>query len=452
MAAEFDLDFLVIGGGSGGVRAARIAGDLGAKVALVEADRLGGTCVNVGCIPKKLLVYGAELGRDIRDGAGFGWSTGSLEHNYRTLVDNMDLEILRLNAIYQQLLERAQVEIIRGHAELLGGHEVRVPGRVLRARHILIATGGTPQVPEVEGKEHGIVSDQAFALRELPKRVAIVGAGYIGVEFAGIYNGLGAEVALVLREEHVLRGFDGDLRIHLGEELERSGIKLYRKRQVTKLEKRGSELRVTLNSGELLELDMLLFATGRVPRTQGLGLERAGVELDERGAVVVDRTSKTSVDHIYAVGDVTMRHALTPVALAEGQAVARTLFAGKPSVPDYEYIPTAVFSQPNLGTVGLTEEQARARHPKVDVYRANFRSLKHALTQREKRTLMKLVVDAQSDRVLGLHMVGEQAGEIIQGFAVAMKMGATKADFDATIGVHPTAAEEFVTMRTKVSS
>jgi glutathione reductase (NADPH) len=452
----YDYDLVVIGGGSGGVRAARMAAEFGAKVALAECDRLGGTCVNVGCIPKKLLTYGAELGREMHDARSFGWSMSNVEHSYRTLVENMDLEILRLNSIYRQLLERAGVTIFQARAELLGGHAVKVGEQVFTARYILVATGGTPHVPAVTGSERAITSDQAFALRERPERVAIVGGGYIGVEFAGIFRGLGSEVDLVLRHDGVLRGFDQDVTRGLAEELERDGIRLHRACGITSIEapleaeaRKRQELLVNLSNGQCLEVDQVLFATGRVPRTAGLGLERAQVALGPRGAIRVDAYSKSSADHIYAVGDVTDRRALTPVAIAEGSAVARTLFHGTPTKADYDNVPSAVFSHPSVGTVGLTEAEARERFANVDIYKSNFRSLKHALTRREKRTLMKLVVDRESQRVVGLHMLGDHAGEIVQGFAVAMKLGATKADFDATVGIHPTAAEEFVTMRTR---
>ncbi len=447
--SNYDFDLFVIGGGSGGVRAARVAADLGAKVGLAEMSRLGGTCVNLGCIPKKLLSYCAELGRDLKHSAGFGWSTGSAELRYRTFADNMDLEILRLNAIYLKMLENAGVAIYRAQATLLSSHSIQVGDRVVRARYILIATGGTPFVPsDIPGHEHGIVSDQAFALRAVPERVAILGSGYIGVEFASIWHGLGAQVDLIFRDDHLLRGFDEEIRTHLTEELRRDGITLHSRRKLESVEKRGDALILQLNDGNLIRATTLLFATGRVPCLQGLGLEQAGVALDKRGYIQVDAYSNTSVSHIYAVGDVTGRLALTPVALSEGSAVARTLFANTPSKPEYQYIPSAVFCHPNVGTIGLTEAQAREKYSKIRVYRSDFRSLKHALTQREKRTLTKLVVDGQTDRVVGLHMVGDHAGEIIQGFAVAMRMGATKADFDSTIGIHPTAAEEFVTMRT----
>ncbi|MFT3927207.1 MAG: glutathione-disulfide reductase [Myxococcales bacterium] len=445
-----DYDLLVIGGGSGGVRAARMAAEFGAKVALAEYNRLGGTCVNVGCIPKKLLAYASELGRDLQDAAGFGWSSSGSEHSFRTLVDNMDLEILRLNAIYRQLLEKAGVTLYQARAELLGGHDVLVGDQRLSARTILVATGGVPFIPEIPGHELGISSDQAFALKSMPERITIVGGGYIAVEFAGIFAGLGAQVDLVLREELVLRGFDEDMRSHLTAELSRDGVRVHAKRTVSRLHKDGTDVVVTLNGGELLLADQVLFATGRVPRSQGFGLERLNVQLGARGAICVDAYSKTSADHVYAVGDVTDRRALTPVAIAEASALARTLFQGTPTRVDYENVPSAVFSHPNVGTVGLSEAEARARYARVDVYKSNFRALKHALTRREKRTLMKLLVDAESQRVVGLHMIGDHAGEIVQGFAVAMKLGATKADFDSTVGIHPTAAEEFVTMKTKL--
>jgi len=444
---SYDFDFFVVGGGSGGVRAARIAAEQGARVALAEAGRLGGTCVNVGCIPKKLLVYASEFSHEVVDAHAYGWSTSAPTHDFTRLIEAMSLEVLRLNAIYHQLLERAGVTLVRGHATFVNSHELEIGGRRYTARYVLIATGGEPVRPELPGQEHAIVSDDAFALSCRPERIAIVGAGYIGVEFAGIFSGLGTRVELIHRGSAVLNGFDADMREHLTHELARGGVSLHMQRQVARIDKHPSSLTLQLDDGTPVEVDVVLLAVGRRPRTRGLGLERIGVQLDERGAISVDAYSKSSIDHVYAVGDVTARRQLTPVAIAEGQAVALSLFGPKAQPVDYGYIPSAVFSHPSLGTVGLTEEAARERFGELDVYKSHFRPLKHALTSREKRTLLKLVVDRASQRVVGLHMVGDHAGEIVQGFAVAMNMGATKADFDRTIGLHPTSAEEFVTMR-----
>jgi glutathione reductase (NADPH) len=452
MSERYDFDLFVVGGGSGGVRAARVAAELGARVALAEESRLGGTCVNVGCIPKKLLVYASEFAREVHDARAFGWSTSTPQLDFRQLTDAMDLEVLRLNAIYRQRLEQAGVTLLRGRAELLDGHVLSVAGQRYTSRYVLIATGGAPQRADFPGQEHALVSDQVFALQALPERLAIIGAGYIGVEFAGIFCGLGARVHLVHRGAHVLAGFDADVREHLTQELARSEISLHMSRRVARIDKHAQGLSLVLDDHSTLEVDHVLLAVGRQPRARGLGLERAGVELDSRGGVRVDARSRTNVEHIYAVGDVTARRQLTPVAIAEGEAVVRELF-GEPSTPlDYDLVPSAVFSQPNVGTVGLSEHAARERHSEIDVYKSHFRPLKHALTGREKRTLLKLIVERASQRVLGLHMVGDHAGEIVQGFAVAMNMGATKADFDRTLGVHPTSAEEFVTMRNKVTA
>lgn len=450
MADRHDFDLFVIGGGSAGVRAARVAAELGARVALAEDARLGGTCVNVGCIPKKLMVYASEFAREVHDARAFGWSTSTPELNFRQLTDAMDVEILRLNAIYRQRLEQAGVTLLRGRAELRGSHELDVAGQRCTSRHVLIASGGAPQRPDFPGQEHAIVSDHVFALQRLPQRVAIVGAGYIGVEFAGIFCGLGARVHLVHRGAQVLAGFDTDVREHLTQELGRSDITLHMSRRVVRIDQEAQALSLVLDNNSRLEVDHVLLALGRHPRTHGLGLEQAGVELDPRGAVRVDARSRTNVEHIYAVGDVTARRQLTPVAIAEGEAVARGLFGQEPAPLDYDLVPSAVFSQPNVGTVGLSEHAARERCSEIDIYKSHFRPLKHALTGREKRTLLKLIVERASQRVLGLHMVGDHAGEIVQGFAVAMRMGATKADLDRTLGVHPTSAEEFVSMRSMV--
>jgi glutathione reductase (NADPH) len=445
----YDFDLFTIGGGSGGVRASRVAGQFGARVALAEERYLGGTCVNVGCIPKKLFVYASEFSDAFADSARFGWTLGERNFNWRVLLANKDREIARLNGIYEKVLVDNGVRIFRARATIADAHTVIVGGERYTARYILIATGGRPTAPSIPGKELAITSNEAFFLPQFPARAIIVGGGYIGVEFAGIFNGLGASVALVHRGELFLRGFDHDLRRTLAVEMGKRGVELSFGRVVERIEKLPRGIRATLDDGSTLEADLIMFATGRVPNTRELGLERAGVKLDYEGAVAVDSYSCSSVPNIYAVGDCTDRLQLTPVAIAEGQAVAETLFHANPKTPDYENVPTAVFSQPNLGTVGFTETAARERFRAVDVYKSRFRPLKHTVSGRDEHSFVKLVVDRETDRVLGCHMVGTDAGEIVQGLAIALRCGATKAQFDATIGIHPTAAEEFVTMRNK---
>jgi glutathione reductase (NADPH) len=445
----YDYDLFTIGGGSGGVRASRMAAQFGARVALAEERYLGGTCVNVGCIPKKLFVYASEFSEDFKDSAGFGWTVGARNFNWQTLIANKDREIARLNGVYEKVLVDNGVRILRARATIADAHTVVVGSERLTARYILVATGGWPSTPSIPGGELAITSNEAFFLPQFPSRVILVGGGYIGVEFAGIFHGLGAKVTLVHRGELFLRGFDDDLRRMLATEMGKREIELRFNSQVERIEKLPRGIRATLIDGAALEADLIMFATGRTPNTHDLGLERAGVKLDYEGAVVVDSYSCSSVTNIYAVGDCTDRMQLTPVAIAEGQAVAETLFHGNPQTPDYENVPTAVFCQPHIGTVGLTEAEARARYRAVDVYKSRFRPLKHTLGGREENSFMKLVVDRETDRVLGCHMLGDDAGEIIQGLAIALKCRATKAQFDATIGIHPTAAEEFVTMWTK---
>ncbi|MDD9965856.1 MAG: glutathione-disulfide reductase [Myxococcales bacterium] len=447
---DFDYDLFVIGAGSGGVRASRVAASHGARVAVAEEGRLGGTCVNVGCVPKKLLVYASSYAQAFEDSAGFGWREGSREHRWPQLIAAKDREITRLNAVYRRMLDASGVEVVEARARVVGPNTVSVGGREISARYILLATGGRPFVPAIPGVELAITSNEAFYLDELPRRMAIVGGGYIAVEFAGIFNGLGVETQLVYRGDLVLRGFDLDIRATLSDELRKAGIIVHYNSAPAALEQREAGIGLLLRDGGELEADRIMMATGRVPNSADLGLEQVGVKLNERGAVVVDAYSQSSVASIYAVGDVTDRIALTPVAIAEGKAVADTLFGGAESAPDHDNVPSAVFSQPNVATVGLTESEARARFAHVDVYRASFRPMRHTLSGRDTRSLMKLVVDRETERVLGCHMVGEDAGEIIQGLAVALKCGATKSQFDATIGIHPTAAEEFVTMRTPV--
>jgi len=445
----YDYDLFTIGGGSGGVRASRMAAQFGAKVALAEERYLGGTCVNVGCIPKKLLVYASEFSDAFADCTEFGWTLGERSFNWQTLIANKDREIARLNGVYEKALTDNRVRILRAHATIADAHTVVVGSERYTTRYILVATGGWPTTPSIPGGELAITSNEAFFLPQFPSRAIVVGGGYIGVEFAGIFHGLGAKVSVVHRGELFLRGFDDDLRRALAAEMGTREIELRFNRQVARIEKLPRGIRATLDDGAALEADLIMFATGRTPTTHNLGLEQAGVKLDYEGAVVVDAYSCSSVANIYAVGDCTDRLQLTPVAIAEGQAVAETLFHGNPKTPDYENVPTAVFSQPPIGTVGLTEAEARERYGAIDVYRSSFRPLKHTLSGRDEHSFMKLVVDRETDRVLGCHMVGTDAGEIIQGLAIALKCRATKAQFDATIGIHPTGAEEFVTMRNK---
>ncbi|OPG72871.1 glutathione-disulfide reductase [Pseudomonas ogarae] len=450
----YDFDLYVVGAGSGGVRAARFAAGFGAKVAVAESRYLGGTCVNVGCVPKKLLVYGAHYAEDFEQASAYGWTAGEASFDWATLIANKDQEINRLNGIYRNLLVNSGVELHEGHARLTGPNEVEINGQRYTARHILIATGGWPVIPDIPGREHAISSNEAFFLKELPKRVIVVGGGYIAVEFAGIFHGMGAQTSLLYRGELFLRGFDGAVRKHLAEELTRRGLDLQFNADIKSIEKLDDgSLRVELKDGKTLLTDCVFYATGRRPMLDNLGLETTGVTLDEKGFVQVNEKYETAEPSILAIGDVIGRVQLTPVALAEGMAVARRLF--KPEqyrLVDYRMIPTAVFSLPNIGTVGLTEEQAREEGHEVEIFESRFRPMKLSLTECQERTLMKLVVDARTDKVLGCHMVGPDAGEIVQGLAIALKAGATKRDFDETIGVHPTAAEEFVTMRTPVAS
>jgi len=451
MAQSHAFDFLVIGGGSGGVRAARMAAQLGARVAIAEAAALGGTCVNVGCIPKKLYSYAAHYAHDIRDAAGFGWDIAEASFDWGRLKANRAREIGRLNRVYERLLEDAGVRILRGWASLVDGHTVKLEtvhgAERFTAEHLLIATGGTPVVPAIAGAQLGVSSDSMFDLDPFPQRLAVVGGGYIACEFASIFRGLGAQVHLLYRGEQILRGFDDEIRHFIAAELLKHGVDLRLHTDVRSLERSARGIEVQLDDGRALHADTVLLATGRVPNVNGLGLETAGVRQGKDGAIVVDAQFRTSVPSVFAVGDVTARVQLTPVALAEGMVVADQLFGDGRRAMAYDGIPTAVFTHPNIGTVGLTEQQARERFGQVTIYRSDFKALKHTLSGSTERCLMKLVVESKTDRVVGLHMVGADAGEIVQGFAVAMKAGATKAVFDATLGIHPTIAEEFVTMR-----
>ena len=450
--ASYDFDLFVIGGGSGGVRGARMAAASGARVAVAEEYRYGGTCVIRGCVPKKLMVYASHFHEDFADAAGFGWSVGETAFDWPALIAAKDREIGRLEAVYERLLAEAGVTALRGRARLLDDHRVEVGGETVSAETILIATGGHPVFPPGHGWEHAVSSNEIFHLERLPERVLVYGGGYIAVEFAGILNGLGARVTQVYRGPQILRGFDDDVRDTLAGELVKKGIVLQVETTIDRIDKTGDGLLVHRSDGETLETDLLLAATGRRPNTANLGLEAAGVELDAAGAVKVDAYSRSSRPNIYAVGDVTDRIALTPVAIQEAMAFVDTVYLGRPRPMDHENVPSAVFSQPPVGTVGLTEAEARARHGALDIYRSQFRPMKHTLSGRDEKTMMKLVVEQAGQKVVGAHMVGLDAPEIIQGIAIAIKAGATKATFDATVGIHPTAAEEFVTMRAPVAA
>ncbi|MFT6220976.1 MAG: glutathione reductase (NADPH) [Candidatus Endobugula sp.] len=446
---SYDYDLFVIGAGSGGVRASRIAAGLGAKVAVAEDLYLGGTCVNVGCVPKKLFVYGSHFAEEFEAAAGFGWTVGESHFDWPTLRDNKTKEIERLNGIYDNMLKNAGVEIIHGRGTIVDAHTVAVDGKNYTAERILVAVGGWPMVPDIAGKEHIISSNEVFYLDEFPKRVIVVGGGYIAVEFAGIFQGFGSETHLLYRGDMFLRGFDDDIREFTASEMRKKGIDLQFNTNVTGIEKQADgSLLVGLTDGSTLEVDAVMYATGRKPKTENLGLDNTAVELTAKGSIVVNDDFQTAEPSIYAVGDVIDRMQLTPVALAEGMALARNLYSDKKDHKvDYDFIATAVFCQPNIGTVGYTEAQAKEKYGSVAVYKSEFKHMKHTLSGLDERTFMKLLVDQASDRVVGCHMVGADAGEIVQGIAIAMKAGATKADFDSTIGIHPTAAEEFVTMR-----
>jgi glutathione reductase (NADPH) len=445
--AAHDYDLFVIGGGSGGVRGARMAAGTGARVGLAEEYRYGGTCVIRGCVPKKLFSYAAHFHEDFEDAAGFGWSVGERSFDWRRLIANKDQEIDRLEGIYRKLLAGAGVETFDARARLLDNHRIQVGERVVSAETILIATGATPVFPRVHGMEHAVSSNECFYLEELPKRVLVYGGGYIAVEFAGIFNGLGAAVTQIYRGPQILRGFDDDVRATLAAEMTKKGVEIIVETTIERVEKTDTGLELRLSDGARVEGDLLLAATGRKPNTENLGLDAAGVELDGKGAVVVDDHSRTGQANIYAVGDVTDRINLTPVAIEEAMAFVDTVYRGRPRSMDHRNVASAVFSHPPVATVGLTEAQARKELGGVDVYRSAFRPLKHTLSGRDEKTMMKLIVAQDSDKVVGLHVVGLDAPEIVQGFAVTIKAGATKADFDATVGIHPTAAEELVTLR-----
>jgi glutathione reductase (NADPH) len=451
-APTFDYDLFVIGAGSGGVRAGRIAAGYGARVAVAEDYRVGGTCVIRGCVPKKLMVYASRFRDEFEDAAGFGWNVGERTFDWATLIANKDKEIARLEGIYRVNLEKAGVEIIADRAEVAGPNEVRLKasGRVVTAKIILVATGGWPNAEGAHfpGVEHTISSNEVFHLAAGPKRILIAGGGYIAVEFASIFAGLGTETTLIYRGEQILRGFDHEVRDHIAAELKARGIRIITGEIIASLDKHAGGMTVATSGGTTLDVDQVMLAIGRTPNTKGLGLEAAGVALKPNGAVVVDAFSRSSVPSIYAVGDVTDRVALTPVAIREGHAFADTVFGEKPTTADHTGIPTAVFTTPEIGTVGLTEDALKASGADYDVYRSTFRPMKNILAGRNEKMLMKLLVEQPSAKVVGCHIVGPDAGEIVQLVAIAMKMGATKADFDATMALHPSAAEELVTMRT----
>lgn len=450
--SEYDVDLFVIGAGSGGVRAARMAAGLGARVAIAEQQYLGGTCVNVGCVPKKLFVYASHFKDDFAAAAGFGWSVETPRFDWQRLLARKNREIGRLQTVYQGLLDNSGVDIVSGQAKLLDVHTVAVGEQQFSAERILIATGGRPWIPDIPGKEFISTSDDMFALQTLPERILIVGGGYIAVEFAGIMHGLGVNTTLSYRGDKLLRGFDQDVREFVAQEMVKKGIAIHLNSDITRIEATDDGYLAHTAEGQTIAADLVLYATGRVPNTQDLGLENAGVALDKDGAIQVDEYYQTSQPSIFALGDVTNRVNLTPVATAEAMALVNRLYANQWTPVDYDHIPTAVFSQPNVGTVGLTEEEAGKRYPNdIDVYKSVFTPMKHTLSGLSEKTLMKMLVRRGSDRVLGIHMVGADAGEIIQGMAVAIRAGATKAVFDSTIGIHPTAAEEFVTMRTPLT-
>lgn len=448
--AHYDFDLFVIGAGSGGVRTARMAAAEGVKVAIAEQSAPGGTCVNLGCVPKKLYVHAAEYGASFLQAPGFGWQSQVPLFDWPTLRDNKTETISKLNGLYTEMLANSGAELIKGHARLVDAHRVEVNGKHYTAERILLATGSRPFLPEIPGREHLLSSDQIFDLEHLPKKMLIVGGGYIATEFAGIFHGLGVEVTQIYRSELFLRGFDVEIRQFVAKQMRKKGMDLRFNTDLQQVEKiAANDFKVTLQDGSSFTTNVILAATGRTANTEDLGLENVAVERNNQGAVVVDDFYQTSVASIYALGDLIDRFQLTPVALAEGMTLVQHLYQGGADKLDYNLIPTAVFSQPNIGTVGLSEEEALERYPQIDVYSTNFRSLKHALSGSGDRIMMKLLVDPTTDKVVGAHMAGEGAGETIQGIAVALKAGATKTTFDTTIGIHPTSAEEFVTMRSK---
>lgn len=448
---DYDFQLFVIGAGSGGVRAARMAAELGVKIAIAENKYFGGTCVNAGCVPKKLFVYASHFREDFAAALGFGWSIADPRFDWSRLLEQKNREIDRLQGIYHDLLNNSGVQVIEGQARLIDAHTVRVGEQNYRCERILIATGGQPSVPDFPGKEWVVTSNEMFLLEKLPKRLLIVGGGYVAVEFAGIMHGLGVETILCYRGDQLLRGFDDDIRDFLVREMRKKGIDVRLNSQIDSIDKTSSGFVARTDQEQSIAADLVLYATGRKPNTADLGLEELNVSLSDKGAIKVDEQYQTNIPSIYALGDVTDRISLTPVATAEAMALTHQLYSDHAKPVDYDNIPTAVFSQPNIGTVGLTETEARKRYPNIDIFKSEFTPMKHTLSGLGEKTLMKMVVDRNSDKVLGVHMVGADAGEIIQGMAIAIRAGATKAVFDSTIGIHPTAAEEFVTMRKPVA-
>lgn len=449
--SKFEYDLFVIGAGSGGVRAARMSASLGARVAVAEDRYLGGTCVNVGCVPKKLLVYASHFSEDFENAKSFGWDISKTDFDWPTLIKNKNTEIKRLNGVYERILDNSGAKTIIGRAKIVDEHTVEVEGKHITAERILIATGGWPSVPDIPGKEHIISSNEAFFLDSLPEKIVIVGGGYIAVEFAGIFHGMGVDTTLLYRGPLFLRGFDQDVRQALADEMQKKGIKITFNSNIAAIKKSDNGLIATLEDGEKLEAGQIMYATGRKPMTENLGLETVGIELDKNNAIKVNEQYQTNVPSIYAIGDVTNRVNLTPVALEEGMILAKRFYANEDKDVDYSNIPTCVFSQPNIGTVGLTEEEARDKFDEIEIYKSSFKPMKLSLSDSNEKTLMKIIVDKKTDLVVGVHMLGPDAGEIIQGIGIAIKAGATKKVFDSTIGIHPTAAEEFVTMREPVS-
>ena len=448
---DFDFDLFVIGAGSGGVRAARIAAGHGARVGICEYSRVGGTCVIRGCVPKKLMSYAAHFSEEFEDAEGFGWEVGETRFSWSKLISNKDKEIDRLNAVYLRLLDNANVKLFSVHGKLLDSHRVQLGGEIISADKILIATGGRPWRPEIPGAELAITSDEAFHLEDLPGRVIVVGGGFIACEFASIFNGMGSDVVQIYRGDQILRGFDQDVRDTLAKEMRKKGIDLQLESNISALRKADSgRIIATLEDGSELQADTVMFATGRVPNVKGLGLLEAGVEVAASGVIPVDEFSRTNLPNVFAVGDVTNRVNLTPVALMEGHAFADSEFGGAPRGVNHEFVPSAVFSHPPVATVGYPEKEASEHFGELRVYRSEFTPMKHTLSGREEKTVMKMLVQDSTDKVVGLHVVGMDAPEIVQGFAVAIKSGLSKQQFDSTIGIHPTAAEELVTLRTAV--
>ena len=447
--SNYDYDLITIGAGSGGVRASRLAGGYGARVAVCEEDRVGGTCVLRGCIPKKLLIYGAHYADYMEDAKNYGWTFDGVKHDWRKLIENKNAELNRLNSIYLNILNNNNVDLKEGRGVLIDEHTVEVGGKQLTTENILIAVGGWPSMPDIPGIQYAISSNEALELPVLPRRMVIVGGGYIAVEFAGIFSGLGVDVTEIIRADNILRGFDNDMRVSLFEEMGKRGITIRTETEVRGIEKDGAIFHLRLGNEEIIETDCVMYATGRNANTKELGLEFAGIKMRSNGSIKVDKYNRTSQPHIYAVGDVTDRIQLTPVAIQEGHAVADMLFNNNTRTPDYKNVPSAVFSTPPIATIGLTEEEARVKYDKVDIFDSNFKPLVHTISGRDERSFMKLIVEPKSDVVVGCHMMGTDAPEIIQGIAIAMKCGATKAQFDSTTGIHPSSAEEFVTMRSK---